>query len=158
MTPYPNPVFRGVAVRVVAPFVPVWLFGLVLALTLNQVGLSESGAYGLGLFAATFSVLVAALIAALVLWERRHAPAAIDLDVEHVGPLGASERDLPFGQITAIREGGFFGARVEAGRSAGISGSGLRWIYLTRDNAERLALAIAAWREREAAEPMAVPA
>lgn len=155
MPAYPNPVYRAVLLRVAAPFVPVWLFGLVLAVTLGQLGLARSDATGMLGFVVAFSAVVIALLAALAIWERRRAPAAIALDVDRVAGTGPRAEAIDFGSIVAIRAGGFFGCRVEARVPSAPAGrpQRLAWLYLTRDNAERVSLALSAWQEREAASP-----
>ncbi len=153
MPSYPNPVYRSVLARTAAPFVPVWLFGFVLALTLGRLGLATTGATGLEGFALAFSVVVLGLFGVLAGWERRRAPRAVDLDVDRISGTAPGAGSIDFGAITAIRAGGFYGCRVEARVPSGPDGTARRldWLYLTRDNAERLSLAVAAWRERESA-------
>ncbi len=154
MPAYPNPVYRSVLARLAAPFVPVWLFGLVLAVTLGRLGLATTDPSGLDWFVLAFSAVVLLLIGVLAASERRRAPGTVDLDVDRISGAGPGAGTIDFGTITAIRGGGFYGCRVEARipEGRGTDPRRLDWLYLTRDNAERLSLAVAAWRERESSE------
>lgn len=163
---YPNPVFRSIVLRTVGPFVPVWLFGVVVGLFLDRLGLNGSlpSAEVLG-FLAFYTLLVWALVAGLLIRQYQSSPEHVEVDVDGVAGLvhrggGGSAPDprrrlfLPFERISSVAASGVFGARVE-GRPAG--GSGVDWLNLTDANAEMLREAWLAWKQREAPETGAPP-
>lgn len=164
---YPNPVFRSIVLRTVGPFVPVWLFGVVVGLFLDRLGLDGSlpSPEVLG-FLAFYTLLVWALVAGLLIRQYQSSPEHVQVDVDGVAGLvhrrgGGSSPDprrrlfLPFERISAVAASGIFGARVE-GRPA--DAAGVDWLNLTDANAEMLREAWQAWKQREAPESGAPPA
>ena len=159
MTHYPNPVFRSIVLRTVGPFVPVWLFGVVVGLFLDQLGLNGSLPHVEVLaFLAFYTLLVWALVAALLIRQYQSSPLEVLVDVDgvvglvHRGRARADEHGrtaltFPFDQISGVAPAGVFGARVE-GRPNDTRG--IDWLNLTPENAERLTVAWQAWKQREA--------
>lgn len=161
MAEYPNPVFRSIVARTVGPFVPVWLFGVVVGLFLDRLGLNGSlpSPEVLG-FLAFYTLLVWALVAGLLIRQYQSSPEEVEVDVDGVAGLvhrrgGGTIDDprrrlfLPFDRISSVAASGIFGARVE-GRPSGAGG--VDWLNLTDANAERLREAWRAWKQREAPE------
>jgi hypothetical protein len=155
---YPNPALRSVLVRTLGPLVPVWLFGLVLAFSLHQLGLVGGSlpVANINFFLAIDSLLVIALMVLLASYQYRSTPGTVRVDVDGVTGWvarrggeqeGAGQRlAFPYGSVLAVVRGGLFGYRVEARpRSSGP----VDWLNLTADNAERVGAAWEAWRERE---------
>ena len=158
MPDYPNPAIRGVLARTLGPLVPVWLFALVVAFTLNELGLvgGPLPVANLGDFLAVDTVLVVALMALLAVYQYRSTPGRIRVDVDGVTGWVArrgGERDaagqrlaFPYASVHAVVRGGLFGYRVE-GRPR--TPGPIDWLNLTAENADRVGAAWAAWRERE---------
>jgi hypothetical protein len=157
---YPNPVLRGILLRTLAPFLPIWLFGIVLALELRTSSLVP-GALGrpqLVDFLLVYSLLVVALMAFLALVQYRSTPRSVAIDVDGIfGRLpgrgappeaGAGNASIPYTQVRTIAQGGLFGYRVEA-RSTPDPGAADAWWNLSEENAQRVAAAWLAWRDRE---------
>jgi hypothetical protein len=152
---YPNPALRSVLVRTVVPYVPVWLFGTVLALALDRIGI-VGGALALPRiddFLLVYSLLVLALVALVGYYQYQSTPARIAIGVEGVlAWRGSDDRgavmDLPFPQVRTVVGRGLFGFRVE-GRPASAPDGPIVWINLTPENAERVAAAWLAWKARE---------
>ncbi|MCI4340440.1 MAG: hypothetical protein L3K06_02810 [Thermoplasmata archaeon] len=156
MSEYPNPALRSILLRTIVPFVPVWLFGTVLALLLAQLGLVRS-ALAVGRvedFLLVYSTLVVALVGLLAFYQYRSTPGRIAIGVDgllawHGSETGASVVALPFEQLRTVVGRGLFGYRVE-GRPASAPRGPIAWLNLTPENAERVAAAWLAWKAREA--------
>jgi hypothetical protein len=154
MTEYPNPVLRSVLLRTLAPLVPVWLFGCVLALVLNNLGL-VAGPVGLPRisdFLVVYSTLVLALLVLLAVYQYRSSPSTIVLEPDGVTGVvprreGEGRLTFPYTHIRSLAGGDLFGYRVE-GRPGEDGSRPLDWINLTPENAERVTAAWAAWRRR----------
>ncbi|HEY6238230.1 MAG TPA: hypothetical protein VIZ68_03485 [Thermoplasmata archaeon] len=158
MPDYPNPALRSVLVRTLGPLVPVWLFGLVLAFSLHQLGLVGGSlpVANIDVFLAIDSLLVIALMALLAFYQYRSTPGTVRVDVDGVTGWvarrggereGAGQRlAFPYANVLAVVRGGLFGYRVEARPP---SSGAVDWLNLTADNAERVGAAWQAWRERE---------
>jgi hypothetical protein len=158
MPEYPNPIFPAVVGRTVGPFIPVWLFGVVVGLLLDSSGLNGSLGHAQVLeFLGFYSLLVGALVAALLIRQYQSSPVAVDVDVDGLvgwvyrrgGENSHGRRKLlfPFGGISTVSGGGILGCRVEGRRADGNSSD---WLNLTKENAERLSVAWQAWKQREA--------
>lgn len=158
MPEYPNPIFPTVAGRTIGPFVPVWLFGVIVGLLLDGAGLNGSlGHVQVLEFLAFYTLLVGALVAALLIRQYQSSPVAVAVDVdgfagwvyrrggEHAH--GRRRMVFPFSGISAVSGGGLLGCRVE-GRPT--DDRGTDWLNLTQENAERLSVAWHAWKQREA--------
>ncbi len=155
MSEYPNPALRSILTRTIVPFVPVWLFGTVLALLLAQFGLVGAN---LALarvedFLLVYSLLVVALVGLLAYYQYTSTPARIAIGVDgllawHGADAIAKVVALPFGQIRTVVGRGLFGYRVE-GRPASSPSGPIAWLNLTPENAERVAAAWLAWKARE---------
>ena len=160
MPEYANPALRSILVRTTVPFVPVWLFGTVLALLLAQLGLvgSALAVSRIEDFLLVYSVLVIALVALLAYYQYRSTPGRIAIGVDgllawHGSETGEGVVALPFDQVRTVVGRGLFGYRVEGRASSAASGP-IAWLNLTPENAERVAAAWLAWKAREA-EPEA---
>jgi hypothetical protein len=160
---YPNPALRSILLRTVAPFVPVWLFGTVLALVLAQYGLvgNSLAVPRVADFLLVYSVLVVALVGLVAFYQFQSTPARIALGVDGLLAWRSSaERegvvDLPFGQLRTVVGRGLFGYRVE-GRPAATPQGPIIWLNLTPENAERVAAAWLAWKAREVEPEPAFP-
>jgi hypothetical protein len=159
---YPNPALRSVLLRTIVPYVPVWLFGSVLAILLARAGLVGSA---LALpriddFLLVYSLLVLLLVGVVGFYQYRSTPARIAIGVEGlIAWRGSGDADaaidLPFPQVRTVVGRGLFGFRVE-GRTATAPQGPVVWLNLTPENAERVAAAWLAWRAREA-EPEPPP-
>lgn len=161
MTSYPNPALRSVAVRTIGPFLPVWLFGVVLGLLLDRLGPTGSlGTAEVLAFLGFYTLLSWALVIGLFLRQYQSTPEAVTIDVDGVAaalhrrggtaPDGRRTVLFPYRQISSLVGGGLTGWRVE-GRPDG--SRRLDWINLTEENAGRVADALESWRRREAPEP-----
>jgi hypothetical protein len=155
---YANPAIRSVLLRTLGPIVPVWLFGLVFAFTLSQLGVvgGPLPVANLADFLAVDTLLVVALMTLLAVYQYRSTPTTVRVDVDGVTGWVArrgGERDgggqrlaFPYESVHAVVRGGLFGYRVEARpRPTGP----VDWLNLTAENADRVGAAWAAWRERE---------
>jgi len=153
---FPNPALRSILVRTIAPFLPVWLFGTVLALVLARLGVD-----GISLalprvddFLLVYSILVLALVSLVGYYQYQSTPARIAIGVEGLLAWhGHDDRgavvDLPFPQVRTVVGRGLFGFRVE-GRTASAPTGPIVWLNLTPENAERVAAAWLAWKARQA--------
>ena len=158
MVDCPNPALRGVLFRTLAPLVPVWMGGLVLAFSLHQLGLTGGPLPlpNLQLFLTFDSLLVVALMAMLAFYQYRSTPNEVRVDLDGVTgwvPRRGDPRDrdrqklsFPYPAVRSVVEGSLFGYRVEARDAAGRS---VDWFNLTPSNAALVAAAWQAWRERE---------
>lgn len=158
MVDNPNPALRSVLLRTLGPLIPIWLFGLVLAFTLHQLGLTGGPlpVPNIELFLVIDSALVVALMAFLGIYQYRSTPVMVRVDFDGVTGWvprsgGAREHDrqrlaFPYPTLRAVVEGSLFGYRVEA-RAA--KGSGVDWLNLTPSNAALVAAAWEAWRQRQ---------
>lgn len=163
MVEYPNPVVRAVIAREVIPFVPVWLFGVVVAASLDTFRVANGGLPVATFFefAVVYSALVLALGFALFYRHFRSCPSLLRVEVDGITGLvprsaGAPEKPVevrfPYASFHSITGGGFYGPRVFARNvSTGPSGKLRRWdfLHLTPENATRVAAAYQAWRARE---------
>ncbi|MCI4367959.1 MAG: hypothetical protein L3K09_00110 [Thermoplasmata archaeon] len=156
---FPNPVVRTVLVRDVGPFVPVWLFGVVLAVSLDRLGLGVAPLPlgNLAAFTGAYTTLVFGLVGVRFYWDRLNCPRAISLDGDQVvglagSPSASGPKRIPFGSIHAISVGGLFAPRLDA-RPAQPDGRSHRWevLFLTRENAVRVRDAWEEWVRRERA-------
>ena len=155
MSEYPNPALRSVLLRTIVPYVPVWLFGTVLALLLARYGLAGT-AFVLPRvddFLLVYSLLVLALVALVGYYQYRSTPARIALGVEgllawHGSDPASPVVNLPFPQVRTVVGRGLLGFRVE-GRAASAPDGPILWLNLTPENAERVAAAWLAWKSRE---------
>jgi hypothetical protein len=152
---YPNPALRSVVLRTMVPYVPVWMFGTVLALLLARLGLAGTALAlpRLDDFLVVYSVLVLALVALVGYYQYRSTPSRIAIGVEgllawHGVGEGADVVDLPYPQVRTVVGRGLFGFRVE-GRTASAPDGPIVWLNLTPENAERVAAAWLAWKARE---------
>lgn len=156
MSEFPNPALRSVLARTVATFVPVWLFGTVLALSLAQWGV-VAGALEWNrvvAFLGVYSLLVVVLVGVVAGYQYSSTPARIAVGVDGVlGWRGTGAReavvDLPFSQVRTVVGHSILGYRVEGRARARPSGP-VHWLNLTPENAERVAAAWLAWKAREA--------
>ncbi len=158
MADLPNSALGRVLVRTLAPMLPVWLSGLVLALLLTRLGLTGGPlpAENLELFFATDSALVVILVAFLAFYQYRSTPHTVRVDFDGVTgwvPRSGGERDhgrrrltFPYASVRAVVRGSLFGYRVEARAP---NGSAVDWLNLTEANAAVVAAAWEAWRQRE---------
>lgn len=173
MVDYPNPVLKTVLLRDLAPYAPVWLFGIVLAAILDAY---RFGNAGVALptffeFAVVYSALVGGLLFAVFYRHYRSSPSSIRVEVDGVTgmvprssgtPEARTPITLPYTSIYAVTQGGFFGPRVVA-RAVPNAPSGRtarwEWLHLTPENAVRVAEAYRAWQARESpAGPGSAPA
>jgi hypothetical protein len=148
---------RRLLVSDLAPFIPVWLFGVVLAASLDYFGLvgQRLPLGDLDDFAGYYSLLVGAMATVNLLRHYRSAPRAIALDADGLRatfPTFAASRPdfvIPFGQIRAVYLSGFFGPHLEA------IPTGARWMSmpLSSENAHAVAAAWTDWRGRESSGP-----
>ena len=160
MVDSPNPALRSVLARTLGPLVPVWLFGLVLAFSLDRLGLTGGPLPlpNIELFLVVDSALVIALMTLLASYQYRSTPRTLRVDVDGITgwvPRAGGEREhdrqrlqFPYGSLRAVVRGSLFGYRVEArpeGRST------IDWFNLTAANAALVAAAWDAWLQRQAA-------
>lgn len=162
MTEFPNPVFRSVLLRDLAPFIPVWVFGLLVAVLLDTYGLGgpRLSITRLDAFVAVYSLLVAVLLGVFVYRHYQSSPTRIEIGADYVRgwvprraststpPAGVVE--FPFGRVVGLTGGGFFGARILA-RDIPRENPRRRprsfdWLHLTPENAERVGAALRQWR------------
>jgi hypothetical protein len=165
LTEFPNPVFRSVLLRDVAPFLPVWVFGLLVAVLLDTYGLGgpRLSISRLDSFVAIYSVLVLALLGLFIYRHYQSSPTRIEIGADYVRgwvPRRASDVsgsggmvEFPFPRVVGLSGGGFFGPRVLARDiPRGRSSRSIRtfdWLHLTPENAERVAAALRSWRARQ---------
>ncbi len=158
MVDCPNPALRGVLMRTLGPLVPVWMGGLVLAFSLDRLGLTGGPLPlpNLQLFLVFDSLLVLALMGVLAVYQYRSTPTQVRVDLDGVTgwvPRRGDPRDhdrlklsFPYPALRSVVQGRLFGYRVAA-RDAG--GRPVDWRHLTPSNAALVAAAWQAWRERE---------
>jgi hypothetical protein len=142
MTEVENEVLGAVLLRDFGPFIPVWLFGVVLATALDYASVGGSHLVGGGwvAFVPLYSVMVLVLVMAGFLRHYNHCPPRIEVQAQAVrafGPRRGSDGsartvELSFVDVFAVHEGGLFGPRVEARRPGG----GWDWFFLTPANAQ----------------------
>jgi hypothetical protein len=163
MVDYANPVVKAVLARDVIPFVPVWLFGIVIAASLDAFQVDNRGLPVATFFefAVVYSVVVVALGFGLFYRHFRSCPTSIRVDVDGLtgyvprapgSPDSSVPVTFPYSSFHSITGGGFFGPRVIARNlPAGPSGKPRRWdfLHLTPLNASRVAAAFQAWVARE---------
>jgi hypothetical protein len=166
MVDYPNPVVKSVLARDVIPFVPVWLFGVVIAAVLDAFRVDNRGLPVATFFefAVVYSGVVLALGFGLFYRHFRSCPATIRIDVDGLTgyvhrasgtPEKAVPVTFPYSSFHSITGGGFFGPRVVARNvPGGPNGKPRRWdfLHLTPENAARVAAAYQAWVAREGPE------
>ncbi|MCI4367771.1 MAG: hypothetical protein L3K08_08465 [Thermoplasmata archaeon] len=136
-----NEVLGAVLLRDFGPFIPVWLFGVVLAVALDYESVGGSHLVGGGwvAFVPVYSAVVLALVMAGFLRHYGHCPSRIEIGERGVRGFGprrgvdgsARTVNLDFSNVFAVHEGGLFGPRVEARRPGG----GWEWFFLTPRNA-----------------------
>jgi|GEM_PF-4003906 len=152
MVAFDNPIATRVFWRFAGPLVPLWMAGAAFVVLLERTsgaGPTLSG-MDLAVLLAVYSLLVAAMVAALYTYEYRRSPAIIELGYD--GITGRFARSSPppvaveYAEIRNVVQGGFFPPRVEA-LSPG--GGQIVWLNLTDENAARLVEAWTAWRERQ---------
>ncbi|MCI4319702.1 MAG: hypothetical protein L3K23_06195 [Thermoplasmata archaeon] len=162
MVEYPNPVVKSVIARDIVPFVPVWLFGVVLAASLDAFRVANGGLPVATFFefALVYTAVVLGLGFALFYRHFRSCPSRIHVDVEGItgfvprsagAPEAPVEVRFPYASFHSITGGGFYGPRVFARNvPTGPKGKLRRWdfLHLTPENATRVAAAYRAWRER----------
>ncbi|MCI4349915.1 MAG: hypothetical protein L3K15_00130 [Thermoplasmata archaeon] len=167
MVEYPNPVVKSVLARDVIPFVPVWLFGIVIAAVLDAFRVDNQGLPVATFFefAVVYSAVVLALGFGLFYRHFRSCPATIKIDVDGLTGYvprssGTPEKSVPvtfpYSSFHSITGGGFFGPRVVARNvEEGTDGKPRRWdfLHLTSANAARVAAAYRAWMAREGSDP-----
>jgi hypothetical protein len=154
---HPNRVLPTLLVRDLLPFLPVWLFGVVLAVTLDSSGLvgPRLPLGDIDHFAGYYSLLVAAMGSVNLLRHYRSAPRGISVSADGVGLTFSGARGdvgpelLPFERVHAVYLSGFFGPHLE---SVG-AGAGTRSMPLTAENARSVASAWTRWRETRPNEP-----
>ena len=158
MVDSPNPALRTVLLRTLGPLVPVWLFGLVLAFSLDRLGLSGGPLPlpNIELFLLVDSALVIVLMLFLGTYQYRSTPRAVRVDVDGVVgwvPRAGGEREndrqrlmFPYASLRAVVQGSLFGYRVEARPPGSRS---VDWLNLTAANAALVAAAWDAWRQRQ---------
>jgi hypothetical protein len=171
MVDYANPVLKSVLARDVIPFVPVWLFGIVLAALLDTYRVANGGVPPVTFFefALAYSAVVGGLVFSLFYRHYRSSPTTIRIDVDGIVGFvprsgGAPERkvavEFPYSSFFSVSPGGFFGPRVTAHDLPKVEGSRVRgwdWLHLTPDNALRVAEAYRAWAAREGVEMATSP-
>lgn len=156
----PNPVARVVFVGDVAPFVPVWLFGIILAVELDRLGLGETALPlgGVAAFIGAYTTLVFGLVATRYYWDTLRCPTSIALGEEEVVGFFRSARGspravtIPFRELHDVTVGGILAPRLDA-RTLPDANTRPRWetLYLTRANAARLLIAWQGWAGRTGA-------
>lgn len=158
MVDSPNPALRSVLLRTLGPLVPVWLFGLVLAFSLDRLGLTGGPVPipNIELFLLVDSALVVALMVFLASFQYRSTPRTVRVDVDGVvgwvpragGPREHDRQRLafPYASLRAVVQGSLFGYRVEARTEGSAS---VDWLNLTAANAALVAAAWDAWRQRQ---------
>lgn len=155
---WPNRVLPTLLVRDLLPFLPVWLFGVVLAVTLDSSGLvgPRLPLGDIDHFAVYYSLLVAAMGSVNLLRHYHSAPRRISVSPEGVGltfsekPGAGGPELLPFDRVRAVYLSGFFGPHLEA---VGLA-SGTRSLPLTAENARSVANAWTRWRETRPTAPV----
>ncbi|MCI4330391.1 MAG: hypothetical protein L3K19_00890 [Thermoplasmata archaeon] len=145
-----NPVLPALLLRDLLPFLPVWVFGVVLAVSLDDLHL-VGPRLPLGTidqFAVYYTVLAAGMAAINLLRHYRSAPRSIAIGRDGLelsfGSANSStpRRSVPFERVRAVYLSGFFGPHLDA---APVDG-GWMSMPLTPENAHAVATAWTAWR------------
>jgi hypothetical protein len=148
---FPNPIARTVFLRQVGPLFPVWLFGVVLIITLDRFSGVNAGLPNtdLGVLLLVYSVFVGGLASLLYYREWRRSPSVLQLSVDGLRGWFAERPQtglaFAYGEILRVHPAGYFAARVEARPETHRS---VDWINLTNENAARVLEAWGAWQER----------